>query len=96
VLVDRSVADYHSARFERALSRAQDADSLLARSDDERAQSLNARAVFVAGSSLAALGEMDRAKAAFARVHALDPQFEPPKGWLSPRLEALYLAARSD
>ena len=95
-LVDRSVEDYHSARFERALERSREAEAMLAQSEDQNARSLSARAVFVTGSSLAALGETDRAKAAFARVHALDPHFEPPKGWLSPRLEALYPAARSD
>jgi hypothetical protein len=95
-LVDRSVEDYRSARFERALERALAKETMLAQSEDRDARSLGARAVFVTGSSLAALGETERAKAAFARVHALDPQFEPPKGWLSPRLEALYLAARPD
>jgi len=95
-LVERSVEDYRSARFERALARASEAEAMLAQSEDRNTRSLGARAVFVAGSSLAALGETERAKAAFARVHTLDPRFEPPKGWLSPRLEALYLAARSD
>src|SRR5262245_28788797 len=87
-LVDRAMEDYRSARFERALKRANEAETLVARSDDRDARSLGARAVFVTGSSLAALGETSRAKDAFARVHALDPQFEPPDGWLSPRLEA--------
>jgi hypothetical protein len=34
---------------------------------------------------------------AFQRVHALDPDFEPPRGWLSPRLEQLFATrARTD
>ena len=88
--------DYRSARFERSLARASEAEAMLARSGHRDARPLGARAVFVTGSSLAALGDTDRAKEAFARVHALDPKFEPPKGWLSPRLEALYLAAQPD
>jgi hypothetical protein len=27
-------------------------------------------------------------------VHTLDPDFRPPDGWLSPRLETLYRDAR--
>lgn len=95
-LVHQSVDDYRSARFERALARASEAEAVLARSEHREARLLRARAGFVTGSSLAALGETERAKAAFARVHELDPRFEPPKGWLSPRLEELYLAARPD
>lgn len=69
-LVERSVEDYRSARFERAVARASEAEAMLAQSEDRNARSLGARAVFVTGSSLAALGETERAKAAFARAHA--------------------------
>jgi LysM repeat protein len=93
-LVDSAAADYRAAWFERALDRAQQAETRIARSDDRDAQLLGARAAFVKGSAQAALGRDDQAKASFARVHELDPGFEPPKGWLSPRLEQLYLAAR--
>jgi LysM repeat protein len=95
-LVDRAVDDYLGARFERALARAREAEALLAQTGDRAAQRQGARAVFVAGSALAALGDSDRARDSFARVHTLDPNFEPPKGWLSPRLEALYLGAPGD
>jgi LysM repeat protein len=93
-LVDRAAADYRAAWFERALDHAQEAESQIARSDDRDARRLGARAAFVKGSAQAALGRDDPAKASFARVHELDPRFEPPKGWLSPRLERLYVEAR--
>jgi LysM repeat protein len=95
-LVDRAVADYRGAHFERAIEHAEQAEALVADSESRDARRIGARSVFVAGSALAALGDTDRAKASFARVHALDPEFEPPKGWLSPRLEKLYLAAREE
>jgi LysM repeat protein len=79
---------YLDARFERALEDAQEAESLLERKSDGNA--LRARAAFIAGSALAGLGEEQRASEQFARVLVLDPGFEPPTGWLSPRLDALY------
>ena len=82
---------YLDARFERALERSQEAEALLVRESD--GSLLRARAAFVAGSALAGLGEEQRASEQFARVHALDSGFEPPAGWLSPRLDALYVSA---
>ena len=93
-MVDGAVDDYRSARFERALDKTTGAELLLAQSSDPAAQSLGARAAFVKGSALAALGQRERAVRSFARVHELDGGFEPPSGWLSPRLEELYVAAR--
>jgi LysM repeat protein len=96
-LVDRGVADYRAARFEAAIERTREAEhellDLRNRSDVRR---LSARAAFVAGSAQAARGETGRATESFQRVHALDPGFEPPEGWLSPRLEALFADARPD
>ncbi len=83
--------DYLDARFERALERSQEAESLLERESD--GNELRARAAFVAGSALAGLGEEQRASEQFARVLVLDPGFEPPPGWLSPRLGVLYGSA---
>jgi LysM repeat protein len=82
---------YLAARFEPALERSREADVLLKRESDR--SKLRARAAFVAGSALAGLGEEQRASEQFARVHALDSRFEPPAGWLSPRLGALYGSA---
>jgi LysM repeat protein len=93
-MVDRAVDDYRSARFERALDKATGAEVLLAQSGDTAARPLGARAAFVKGSALAALGQRERAVESFARVHALDADFEPPDGWLSPRLEQLYRTAQ--
>lgn len=79
---------YLAARFERALESSQEVEALLeGRADGNE---LRARAAFLAGSALAGLGEEARASEEFARVHALDSRFEPPAGWLSPRLGALY------
>src|SRR5438128_2622941 len=75
------------------LGRAREAEALLAARQDHAARSLAARAAFVTGSALAAYRESARAREAYARVRALDPTFEPPAGWLSPRLEALYSTA---
>ena len=87
-LVEQAADLYRSARFELALERARQAEAMLAGRDS----SLGARAAFIAGCSLAAFGENERAIEAFTRVRALDPHFDPPQGWLSPRLEKLYLA----
>jgi LysM repeat protein len=96
-LVDRAVASYRAADFPAAIGSAHKADDEL-KDLGERpdARRLSARAAFVAGSAQAARGETDRATASFARVHALDPSFEPPNGWLSPRLEALFAEAKPD
>jgi LysM repeat protein len=95
-LVDQAADLYRNARFEVALKRAQQAEAILAarESSSGAAPALGARAAFIAGCALAAFGENEQAVAAFARVRALHPQFEPPEGWLSPRLEKLYLAAQ--
>ena len=89
---------YRNARFEVALERAQQAETILAAressSPEELQRTLGARAAFITGCSLAAFGENERAVAAFSKARALHPQFEPPEGWLSPRLEKLYLAAK--
>jgi LysM repeat protein len=96
-LVDRAVAEYRAANFAGAIEHAGAAESALAQASGDRdARELSARAVFVTGSALAAQGDNDRAKEAFARVHALDPGFEPPRGWLSPRLQELYADARPE
>jgi LysM repeat protein len=95
-LVDGAVADYRAARFQSALERAQQAEALLAESKDRDARRVGARAAFVTASVHAANGDSDRAKDSFTRVHSLDPDFEPPEGWLSPRLEQLYIAAREE
>jgi LysM repeat protein len=96
-LVDRAVADYRAARFEAAIASAREAeDGLSGLGDRPDARRLSARAAFVAGSAEAARGETDRASDSFARVHALDPEFEPPSGWLSPRLEKLFAEAQTD
>ena len=90
-LLEDAEEHYLAAHFELALERAQEVDALL---EGESEQSkVRARAAFVAGSALAGLGEEQRAIEVFARVHALDPRFEPPAGWLSPRLDALYSKA---
>jgi LysM repeat protein len=94
-LVNEAIEHYRSARFELALASAGEAEALLADQPDARAE-LGARAAFVAGSAQAGLGERDGAVGSFARVRALDPDFEPPPGWLSPRLEALYLEAKAE
>jgi LysM repeat protein len=90
-LLTEAEEHYLAARFERALERSQEAEALLERESDR--SKLRARAAFVAGSALAGLGKEQRASERFARVHALDPRFEPPAGWLSPRLGALYGSA---
>jgi hypothetical protein len=96
-LVDEAVAEYRAARFESSLSRARKAEDLLRDLDGNvDARRLSARAAFVAGSSHAARGENERAVESFARVRKLDPGFEPPRGWLSPRLEALYAESQPD
>jgi LysM repeat protein len=95
--VDEAIEHYRSARFELALASAREAEALLVDQPDARAaRTLGARAAFVAGSAHAGLGERDRAVGSFARVRALDPAFEPPPGWLSPRLEALYLESKAE
>jgi len=91
VLLIEAEEHYLAARFQRALERSREADALLERESDQ--SKLRARAAFVAGSALAGLGEEQRASEQFARVHALDSRFEPPAGWLSPRLDALYGSA---
>jgi LysM repeat protein len=95
-LLDHAVADYRSARFADAVQRARQTEQALARLPEvPDARKLAARAAFVEGSALVALGRNEPAKQAFARVHARDPDFEPPRGWLSPRIEEIYLSARS-
>lgn len=93
-LLDAASDDYRAARFESALERAREADRLLEARGG--APALRARAAFVSGSALAGMGDEEQAVAAFGRVLALDPDFEPPPGWLSPRLEALYRTASAD
>jgi hypothetical protein len=96
-LVDEATADYRAARFEDGLANAREAENVLRDLDDDReARKVSARAAFVAGSALAARGEDDGASKSFARVHDLDPSFEPPHGWLSPRLAKLYADSRPD
>ena len=96
-LVDQAADLYRNARFELALKRAQQAQAILAAgqsfSQEEPQRALAARAAFITGCALAAFGENERAVAAFSEARALYPQFEPPDGWLSPRLEKLYPAA---
>jgi LysM repeat protein len=93
-LLGQATGDYREARFEAALAKARDAEAALAGSGDPGPDpALRARAAFVQGSALAALGERERAGESFARVHELDPHFEPPPGWLSPSLEELYTTA---
>jgi LysM repeat protein len=97
-LVEQAADLYRNARFEVALERAQQAETIVAAresaSEDDPQLALGARAAFITGCSLAAFGDNERAVAAFSRVRALDPGFEPPEGWLSPRLEKLYLDAQ--
>jgi LysM repeat protein len=96
-LIDEATEHYRLARFELALESAHRAEALLAdHAEGRQARALGARAAFVAGSAQAGLGERDRAVDSFARVRALDPDFEPPPGWLSPRLEALYLEGSAE
>ena len=96
-LVDHAVADYRAARFDAGIEQAWAAEDVLRPIGDRPdARKLSARAAFVAGSAQAARGEEDRATESFARVHELDPEFEPPSGWLSPRLETLYTEAQPD
>ncbi len=96
-LVDQAADLYRNARFDVALKRAQQAQAILAAgqssSQEEPQRALAARAAFITGCALAAFGENERAVAAFSEARALDPRFEPTEGWLSPRLEKLYLAA---
>jgi murein DD-endopeptidase MepM/ murein hydrolase activator NlpD len=91
VLLAEAEESYLEARFERALEHAQEAEALL--EGEASGNELRARAAFVAGSALAGLGEEERASEQFARVHELDSRFEPPSGWLSPRLGSLYGSA---
>lgn len=96
-LVEQAAHDYRQARFDVALARAQRAEAILEaglRRKPEHRDGLAARAAFITGCALAAFGENERAVAAFSRARAVYPEFEPPKGWLSPRLEKLYLAAQ--
>jgi LysM repeat protein len=88
ILMAEAEAAYEAARFERALALSQDARALM-EAESDRSKQL-AHAAFLAGSALAGLGEDQRASEEFDRVHALDAQFEPPQGWLSPRLGVLY------
>lgn len=88
LLMAEAEAAYEAARFERALALSQDARALM-EAESDRSKQL-AHAAFLAGSALAGLGEDRRASEEFDRVHALDARFEPPRGWLSPRLEMLY------
>lgn len=92
--LDEAVEAYRAARFDAALASAREAESLL---DGRRdADPVRARAAFVGGAALAGLGDDEPARESFARARSLDPHFEPPEGWLSPRLEALYRAAAPD
>jgi len=99
LLVAQAADDYRNAQFAVAIARAQQAQAVLAArrrsSPEESDRTLGARAAFITGCSLAAFGANEQAIAAFSRVRAFDPQFEPPQGWLSPRLEKLYLAAQN-
>jgi LysM repeat protein len=95
-LVDRAVADYRAARFEAGLARAREAEEALGDLDGRDARRVSARAAFVTGSLYAARGEDERATESFTRVRQLDPSFEPPSGWLSPRLAKLYAAGTPD
>ena len=98
-LVEQAADLYRNARFEIALERARQAETILAArgsSPEPEPRALGARAAFITGCTLAAYGENEQAVAAFSRARSLDPQFEPPEGWLSPRLEKLYLAAREE
>jgi len=96
-LVEAAARAYRNARFELAIERAERAQEMLERRpEDERGRALSAHAAFIAGCATAAFGDDERTVAAFARVRALDPAFTPPTGWLSPRLEKLYLAAQAD
>lgn len=88
ILMADAEAHYQAARFERALALSQEARTLMEQESDRNRQL--ARAAFVAGSALAGLGKDQRASEEFDRVHALDAHFEPPNGWLSPRLAVLY------
>lgn len=88
ILLAEAEAHYRAARFDQALAVSQEA-RLLMEAESDRSTQL-ARAAFLAGSALAGLGDEQRASAEFRRVHALDDRFEPPDGWLSPRLAVLY------
>jgi LysM repeat protein len=87
-LIGRAEQHYFAARFESAKRDARQAESLLAGRPD--GAELRARALFVLASAQAGLGEEREAERTFAAVRAADPRFEPPRGWLSPRLEELY------
>jgi LysM repeat protein len=95
-LVAEAAELYRNARFDLALERTRQARALLDADAGSLApeprRALGARAAFISGCALAAFNENDRAAEAFSQVHALDPHFEPPAGWLSPRLERLYRA----
>jgi LysM repeat protein len=98
-LVEEASQAYRNARFEIAIARAQTAEAILDAGDDSGdplRHALRARAAFIAGCATAAFGDDERAVAAFARVRSFDPDFTPPDGWLSPRLEKLYLAASGE
>jgi LysM repeat protein len=91
-LLDTAADQYRAANFESAVKSAQEGDALLQQSAG--AETLLAKLAFVRGCALAGLGDDDGALASYARVHTLDPDFRPPDGWLSPRLETLYRDAR--
>ena len=88
VLMAEAEAHYQDAQFERALALSQEARDLM-EDESDRSKQL-AHAAFLAGSALAGLGDEQRASEEFNRVHALDAHFEPPEGWLSPRLGILF------
>ncbi len=87
-LMAEAEAHYQAAQFERALALSQEARALM--EDESNRSKQLAHAAFLAGSALAGLGDEQRASEEFDRVHALDAHFEPPDGWLSPRLGILY------
>jgi len=86
---------YRAAHFELALERARDALLLLEGDEDreereKRGSDLRPRIHFIEGSALAGLGQDEAAREAFARARSIDPGFDPPSEWLSPRIRSLY------
>jgi len=93
-LVGEAEQHYFAARFESAKRDARKAESLLL--GQPEGDALRARALFVLASAQAGLGEEREAIRSFAAVRVAYPGFEPPQGWLSPRLEQLYRGEPDD
>lgn len=88
--------DYARADFERVLERATELEGLVdSLPHPGQVREHRARAAFLVGASLVALGQREEALASFVRTYEADPAFELEPALASPRLSELLEAARA-